>query len=769
MADNIRTTTMVQNYKKSVDWIIKNYTDAGVSFPNGFQKDAIQNATGARGFNKFSNWKCDISYVENGHGKFIVVEDFGTVGLTGKNYSQNDIQRITNVEGKKLGAEERLARFSSAFNSGDNSTGAGLFGAGKSVYAVASEDYTYYFDSTRKDKDVPYVAGFNKAGTVPEMAYEGADAEEMIRSNTGLEPKKTTGTRIIITNPKKELVDSIFDGSLEDYIVESWWRIIDRFDNTSSISVNGEKVALPEKIKEAKKSFEFSGREKYLDGYFVKNFGFFLFDEESLWQDVSYYRKGMKIGEVDLHDIPERLRGKYWGYIEVDEEWENQLAEIENSIHFGVAKYMKRCNQYQNLKNYCNEKIRANLIEWGYIKDKEYEDKKMQEALNKIAENLQDIFDKLGFEDLGRGPSKSKYDVRWQGIEYPVEGSERVTTGDEIKFSFIINNRFLTDKTFEYRLYVVNQSSGRVVKQMELEKVKVVSGSRFKKDFCHRVNRENSDQFEENRIVLSVKTAGSKETRRELPFFYDIDRQDRSREFVSLVLHSCEFPREGSRRVNFGETLKNVSYRVENKRNHGLKFRLSVSVHDMGNGATKLRDIYTVSDSIEPFEEKVISLPRDIVFEEDYYGQYLDAGVLELRGRLIAEEDVGEFEKGDRITYYNYKLFLNQDEKNGKKDAFEVKGRDEPEKCERSWIEGRKIMINFAHPAYLKLADYGDLQLSYIEEQMMKQYVLLYLKSGKVDGFAYEGRPFSDLESQDAVDAVMHKIEDTYKRVLEEK
>lgn len=43
-----------QNYKNSVDWILGAYTDAGVSFPNGFQKDAIQNAVGARKTNK---WK----------------------------------------------------------------------------------------------------------------------------------------------------------------------------------------------------------------------------------------------------------------------------------------------------------------------------------------------------------------------------------------------------------------------------------------------------------------------------------------------------------------------------------------------------------------------------------------------------------------------------------------------------------------------------------------------------------------------------------------
>lgn len=41
-------TAIPQNYKKNVEWIIGAYEDAGVSFANGFQKDAIQNAAGAR-------------------------------------------------------------------------------------------------------------------------------------------------------------------------------------------------------------------------------------------------------------------------------------------------------------------------------------------------------------------------------------------------------------------------------------------------------------------------------------------------------------------------------------------------------------------------------------------------------------------------------------------------------------------------------------------------------------------------------------------------
>ena len=107
---------------------------------------------------------------------------------------------------------------------------------------------------------------------------------------------------------------------------------------------------------------------------------------------------------------------------------------------------------------------------------------------------------------------------------------------------------------------------------------------------------------------------------------------------------------------------------------------------------------------------------------------------MELRARLIANDDDDEFEKGDKITFYNFKLFFNRDEKNGKNDAFEVKSTDDPDDFRRAWCEvgtSRTIFLNVGHVAYLALQDYSELQYNYLREQMLKQYVLLYLKEGK--------------------------------------
>ena len=766
---NSSMTPIPQNYKNNVEWILGAYTDAGVTFPNGFQKDAIQNAVGARKSNKWKNWSCDISLIENKHGSFLVVEDSGTVGLTGNNTPAETINQMM-ANGESLPPSERLSRFTSMFNSGGNTTGGGLFGAGKSVYSVASQTYTYYFDSLREDG--LYVANVNKCGQVMSVALEGTEAKKYIADKTGLEEKKTTGTRVIIEKPDQELADSIRDGSIIPFIQESWWLIIQRLDNTASISVNGIPVTVPAEIKDGTHVFELQSPETYATNYKVKHFGLYVFDKgDNIWKGISYYRKGMKIGDIDLKDIPEKMSGKYWGYVEVDEAWEENLSEIEDKVHFGVSKGMKNRSSYQNLKNYCNEKTKNNLIEWGYIKDRENEDKKLKEELKEIATDIQDLFNKLGFEDLGKGPQKANFDIRWQNIVYPVADSESVTSGDTIKFSVRIKSSYTPDKRFDYKLYVLNPATGEVVSNIANGKITVNSGTVENLDFSHKVTKDNSVRYAENRIILSVKVIGSgREKKKELPFFYDIERPDNRREAVTLTLHDCLFPVEGSRRVNFDEKLRGVCYRIENKRNHELHYKLNVSVHNASDPTCpKIVDIDSFLGVVKPFEDVITPHIDEIVFEKSVYEQYLTEGILELRARLIANEDDEQYEKGDKITFYNYKIFLNSDEKNGKNDAFNVQSIEDPENYKRSWCtpgNGRTIFLNVGHAAYLNVQDYPEIQHEYLREQMMKQYVLLYLSEGKYDMFNQNGKNFADLEPQEAADQVLEKIESIYSQSL---
>lgn len=122
------------------------------------------------------------------------------------------------------------------------------------------------------------------------------------------------------------------------------------------------------------------------------------------------------------------------------------------------------------------------------------------------------------------------------------------------------------------------------------------------------------------------------------------------------MLHECIFPTNNSRRVNFGESLRSVSYLIENKRNHKLNYRLNVSVHNASDPTCpKIVDIASFTGDIEPFEETVTAPIDMIVFDRQTYEPYLSEGVLELRARLIANSDDPQYEKGDKITFYHYK------------------------------------------------------------------------------------------------------------------
>lgn len=754
-----------QNFRNNVDWILGAYTDADVTFPNGFQKDAIQNAVGARKYNKWTNWSCDISVVETPQGQYVVVEDCGTVGLTGKITPGTEVNEMM-ARGEALPPTERLSRFTSMFNSGGNTTGGGLFGAGKSVYSVASTEYTYYFDSLREDGI--YVANVNNNGQVYPLAFEGDEAKKFIFSETGLSPKNTIGTRVIIKSPKVELVESIKTGEIIPFIQESWWRIIQRLSAGAQISVNGIPVSVPQEVTKGSHAYELPSSETYIGTYKVKHFGFYVFPSGgNQWSGLSYYRKGMKIGEIELNDIPEKIKGKFWGYIEVDEAWETKLAEIEDKVHFGVSKGKRKTTTYQNLKRYCNTKVRALLVDWGFIKDKESEDKKLRDKLQQIAEDIQDLFDKLGFEDLGKGPQRADFDVRWQNIQYPTPNSERVSSGDQIKFTVRIKSSYITDKKFEYRLYIENPQNGDVVHAINNQKFTIKANSIYTKEFLFEVDETNSVRYSENRIKLVVKVIGSgKEKYKELTYFYDIDKPSNNRETISLVLHECIFPHQGQRRVNFGESLRNLSYRIENKRNHVFNYRLNIGIHNASDSTCpRIAEVASFTGIINPFEEILSPTIDKIEFPKDIYAQYLSEGVLELRARLIANEDDEEYEKGDRIAAYFFKIFLNCDEKNGKNDAFEIKSVDAPNDYRRSWNTPgtrRSISVNVGHAAYLSLQEYPEVQTEYLREQMLKQYVLLYLSEGRYDMFGVAGSEFAELEPQEAAPRVIDKIESVY-------
>ena len=227
----------VQDYISKVKWIVNLYEE-NEGIIHGFQKEAIQNSTGARKSSNYKDWKCEISVVTTDKGTFLIVEDFGTYGLTGTNYTSEELKAMVKNRELVNKPEERLARISCDNVSGGDIQSAGLFGVGKTMYIAASQDYTYYFESITDNEG--YRCNINEEDQMFDRALEEDEGRDFIIKNTGLEPIKHVGTRFIILNPREDVVDSIIgEGQpIIKCIQETWWRVIRRLPPESGIFVH---------------------------------------------------------------------------------------------------------------------------------------------------------------------------------------------------------------------------------------------------------------------------------------------------------------------------------------------------------------------------------------------------------------------------------------------------------------------------------------------------------------------------------------------------
>ena len=57
LRQNMEQVQLPSNFRQNVKFIVDTYTGQGIALSDGFQKDIIQNAMGARSTNKFKNWR----------------------------------------------------------------------------------------------------------------------------------------------------------------------------------------------------------------------------------------------------------------------------------------------------------------------------------------------------------------------------------------------------------------------------------------------------------------------------------------------------------------------------------------------------------------------------------------------------------------------------------------------------------------------------------------------------------------------------------------
>lgn len=750
---------LVRNWSKEIDNFIREYNNnkrEDYNYIHGFQKDVIQNSFGAVKKNK--NFECIFKFETGKNKLYLLVQDKGTCGLEGSNLSQNEINEFSRMQ-KDLPPKERLARFSSMNFSGGNQ-GAGLYGQGKKMYAAVSKEKSFYFESISVEG---YRVNHLKNGEVLPKALEGDEAKEFIKNETGLEPIKDMGTRIIIPSPKKLIQEEINSGVFEKKISETWWKIIQKYD--AKILVNDNYVKVPKEYSEQNYIREFCPKAQILvePNYNIKKFGLFVCKNLDIrFQGIYFYRKDMKIGKFDLSGIvPDDIRNKVYGFVELKEDWENELAEIENTTHYDVVASKKRNNAYKFLNNYVIDKFKSKMTEWKYIKTSESKNKELTSIVEDVAEEVQGLFSEMGYEASGQGKKKNSFDVRLKNIKYPSDDTRRVDENESISFGFDIKNNSTEKRTFVYNIYV-ESISGTIYQLME-KSIEILEQDKFNSSKIDiNINSSIASKFEQNKIILEVRrTDLTKTLRKELIFFYIIPEPQFKEDDITFTLFNHQFPSKGSKRVNTNEKVSNLVYRVKNKLNKEIKLRIRLqSLYGNSKSKNEIEEINSIDIKISPLGDNTFDL-GDVVYKEKYLDK-ISKGKIYLRGSLIAKQDISnEYYLGTRIHKIDLTTFFNYDEKNGNINDFEAKTENDENSVQRSRIEQNQIIINLGHPAISRFED-TEYYKQIIRDEIIKQYVLYHIRKGRISILELDQSEY-DKKSEDEIrELILYKIEKIY-------
>lgn len=642
----------VTNFTGYINGIINNYNEhPACGLIHGFQKDAIQNGWGHRRPN-VSEWKMEFRYVENEKGKFFIVEDFNDTGLIGKNYTTDEIEELQKKE--LLGPDEKLARFSSLYNSGGNTTSAGLYGQGKIMYQAVSKRYLEYFDSyTEKQK---YVANFVDLDDTNVKAFEDEEAIKYIKEKTNFDRKTTYGTRIIIVDPLDELVESLRNGELINAINETWWRIIKKYNARIEL-YDGNKLLYTASVPEVYNKYYGDATHCHIweninvdVGYRIKRIGFIYVEDEkelhisSVNQDfindrlsnIAYYRNDMKIGnivEVDSLGLDPKIKNRISGFLEVDSEWEEMLKSNESQTHYGPSSRNKK--DYQKMKTAMMDYLDKFLELKGLKKKSKYVDP--NEDLKELASDLTDFLKDCNLDlDLSTSLNKGKrkpIEIECKKV-YPNEGLRTIEHGQLMRMQYIIT-KHVTESNFNVDI-VFSDENGQD-KLYSRENI-IINSNEYKSDLIE-ISYDDFFAHSRNLVKIIVSSVDNINTKASctFPAFVGKDEIEDVEDIVFKV-QDVDLPNPETRRVNYNEKINKIDLKIVNNLNKDYTVAITGFIQDINDRNTTIDKIYSNEEIImEKNSEKIITV-RDIVFGEKFLNK---KGPMKVKFKLSHVDGLG--------------------------------------------------------------------------------------------------------------------------------
>ncbi len=766
---------MPQNDKQQVEQVIREYeSDPAKGLAHGVQKDAIQNAFGARLLQDEvkackTNWKCCFELFKI-KGKYaLTFWDEGTTGLTGDILSVEEIEKKS-AEGLlgEENADQRLARFLTRFESGGN-IGPGFFGRGKLIFQGASNDYSILVDSLRSD-DNKYIAFDRKIiGTQLKQrkkVFEEEKANNFIAESTEgvLKPLAVPGTRITILNVNDEIIDSFkksfdhADGAeyaemFSRMIEETWWEIIEyEAKILLKIDKQEKQITLTEPLK------SFLGAKDKANGFRVyekknvnvvvnssvkriKHLKFIVAPNpiEEEFREIWVQRKRMKIGSISKGmSLHHKIQKNFLGYVILEPDLEELFEEKESPTHYGfVGSRGRGGGTIGQVRAILRSHIEEFHKQLG-LRTQSPEAKARQDMLDTLKE-LNEKADKLGLPtEFSVGNPKKAVEISIETFTLPNPLTTRVEMGDKIgPIIYGIKNN--TDKPQFIRLEITAEQRNRPDNILLKKEIDLNTSSLQNEKVLFEITPADFINGEGVLIRARVVNNNSNEQIHQVSrmLWIGMDPPIKPKEPVTVTSYYPLFPRPQSRRVEKGESIRNVHFKITSNTSILLKINLDMVVRKAKSPTQDVKELNKLI-SHRSFELPALT-DRDFVvnelkISEEIFGSIFDDEPPEAKERkcefffsIRAAENYPELNKNigehlgakKAIPFYcgvdptGMSIFKNLDES------------DAPENGKRSWVEGDRasgytFILNVGHSSYRLADDLGDdYRKNYIREQML--------------------------------------------------
>jgi hypothetical protein len=737
-------TSPETNWSNFLEQIKRDYnTSSAMGVAHGLQKDAIQNGWGARVSDH--NWSFEFVLKRMPDGTLLLsMTDYGTCGLIGSICYFDEHKTSPDEEISKIPDNERLARFESMFYSGG--AGPGLFGRGKLLFNVASRQRLILYDSHTISDEYRLNRRQIKASKYQQYKYvllgDAARTKISEWTNGTLQPLTRPGTRIIIIDPVQEVVDAIHDGTFLKAIEETWWEIIQKFDAKITVTdedcktyiaqVPKEFSSLPKESKNGWRVYYKQNVEVKIgeDVYKIKHSHLLLAPPShvlrSELQGVNVHRRGMKIGLLPL-EVPDEIKDRFFGYIQLNQDFEDLIAEAEITTHYGFASMRKP--PIKDLRNTVRADFDIFMQQLGFGPNLREANEKAKRILDKAKTDLDNILRDMGIPGFGAGrPSRSDVSISVENLVFPGD-SNCVKMGSVISgFKYKITNRTGSSKKIFLEVITHESDIGVIETLLPNKETRV------------------KDTYETDKLTLSVKeglypsgkkvgctasvTDEQKEKLCETTFYIFVElAPEPIEELASIVFRSADWPREKSRRVDFDQSIRNLTYEIENLTPLLMKTKLKVGTI-WAEERERIEDICELEMTLTPFEKKGFVVPIVTLIKEKY--SEIGKAKMLLRCHAVALEATSLWENRRKLDVNDVVFYLNKDPGYGffEDPDYNQDGPAKPRSIAKP-MEGNKrwkISINSMHPAYEAVKEDDVLAEEYVFEEMARQTVFVLLR-----------------------------------------